>query len=128
MIACSLLGQPKLKVSLIADGASQNPRDIVKVLTLADGVICGGLLAGYREALGQIIEIRGKYYKQYRGMGSLEAMKEFGSDSGHRSKTVHSKVHQRELEALKEVAGSVRETVELLTGGIQAGMGYAWCK
>ena len=115
----------KSGVSLVADGGITKSGDIVKALTMADGVICGGLLAGCREAPGQIIEIEGKYYKQYRGMGSLEAMKD-GSAAryGHSKKDLHSKSAPEGVEALKEVAGSLRETVELLTGGIRAGLGY----
>ena len=57
-------------VSLLADGGITKSGDIVKALTLADGVICGGLLAGCPETPGQVMEIIGKLYKQYRGMGS----------------------------------------------------------
>ena len=58
-------------------------------------------------------------------MGSLEAMKD-GSAAryGHSKKDLHSKSAPEGVEALKEVAGSLRETVELLTGGIRAGLGY----
>jgi IMP dehydrogenase/GMP reductase len=42
----------------------------VKALTLASAVICGGILAGCTEAPGEVMEIGGKIYKQYRGMGS----------------------------------------------------------
>ena len=62
-------------VKIIADGGITKSGDIVKALTLADAVILGGLLAGCREAPGEIMEINGKLYKQYRGMGSLGAMK-----------------------------------------------------
>jgi IMP dehydrogenase len=62
-------------VKIIADGGIAKSGDIVKALTLADAVILGGLLAGCREAPGEIMEINGKLYKQYRGMGSLSAMK-----------------------------------------------------
>src|SRR5581483_12137893 len=65
----------KAGVRLISDGGITKSGDIVKALTLADAVICGGLLAGCREAPGEILEINGKVYKQYRGMGSLAAMK-----------------------------------------------------
>jgi IMP dehydrogenase len=65
----------KRGIHIIADGGITKSGDIVKALTLADGVILGGLLAGCREAPGQIVEIDGKFYKQYRGMGSLEAMR-----------------------------------------------------
>ena len=111
--------------SIVADGGITKSGDIVKALTQADGVICGSLLAGCREAPGRIIEIEGKYYKQYRGMGSLEAMKD-GSAAryGHSSKDVGSKSAAEGIEALKEVAGSVTETINLLAGGIRSGMGY----
>ena len=62
-------------VRILADGGITKSGDIVKALTLSDAVICGGVLAGCREAPGEIMEIGGKVYKQYRGMGSLAAMK-----------------------------------------------------
>jgi IMP dehydrogenase len=118
-------GASKKGVSIIADGGISKSGDIVKALTLSKAVICGGLLAGCREAPGRIIEIEGKYYKQYRGMGSLEAMQE-GSASryGHKKEDLTSKSTPEGIEALKEVAGSVKETLESLAGGIRAGLGY----
>ena len=118
-------GASKKGVSIIADGGISKSGDIVKALTLSKAVICGGLLAGCREAPGRIIEIEGKYYKQYRGMGSLEAMQE-GSASryGHTKEDLISKSTPEGIEALKEVAGSVKETIESLAGGIRAGLGY----
>jgi IMP dehydrogenase len=112
-------------VTLLADGGINKSGDIVKALTLADGVICGGLLAGCREAPGGIIEIEGKYYKQYRGMGSLEAMRE-GSAAryGHKTTDLKGKSTAEGIEALKEVSGSLREVLENLAGGIRAGLGY----
>jgi IMP dehydrogenase len=116
-------------VSIVADGGLSKSGDIVKALTQADGVICGSLLAGCREAPGRIIEIEGKYYKQYRGMGSLEAMRD-GSAAryGHSTKDVGSKSTAEGIEALKEVAGDVTETINLLSGGIRSGMGYLGAK
>ncbi len=118
-------GALKKGISIIADGGISKSGDIVKALTLSKAVICGGLLAGCREAPGRIIEIEGKYYKQYRGMGSLEAMKE-GSASryGHKKEDLTSKTTPEGIEALKEVAGSVKETLENLAGGIRSGLGY----
>lgn len=112
-------------VRLIADGGINKSGDIVKALTLADAVICGGLLAGCREAPGEIIEISGKLYKQYRGMGSLSAMKR-GSASryGHQKADTARKVAAEGIEALKEVSGSVDNVISELIGGIQSGMGY----
>ena len=112
-------------VSISADGGITKSADIVKALTLADAVICGGLLAGCAEAPGDILEISGKVYKQYRGMGSMAAMKA-GSAAryGHSSNDTTRKVAAEGVEALKEVSGGIDEVLGQLIGGIQSGMGY----
>lgn len=116
-------------VAIIADGGITKSGDIVKALTLADAVICGGLLAGCEEAPGEILEISGKLYKQYRGMGSIAAMKA-GSAAryGHSSRDTTRKVSAEGVEALKEVSGTADKVLGQLIGGIQSGMGYlgAW--
>ena len=115
----------KTGVRLIADGGITKSGDIVKALTLSDAVILGGLLAGCREAPGEILEINGKVYKQYRGMGSLSAMKA-GSAAryGHDKVDTTRKVAAEGIEALKEVSGSVDDVLATLIGGVQSGMGY----
>ena len=115
----------KTGARLIADGGITKSGDIVKALTLADAVILGGLLAGCREAPGEILEINGKVYKQYRGMGSLAAMKA-GSAAryGHDKADTTRKVAAEGIEALKEVSGSVDDVLGNLIGGVQSGMGY----
>lgn len=112
-------------VTILADGGITKSGDIVKALTLANAVICGGLLAGVSEAPGEILEISGKIYKQYRGMGSLAAMKA-GSAAryGHDKSDGTRKVAAEGVEALKEVAGSLDKVLAQLIGGIQSGMGY----
>ncbi|MES1167788.1 MAG: IMP dehydrogenase, partial [Oleiharenicola lentus] len=92
---------------------------------LSDAVILGGLLAGCREAPGEIMEISGKLYKQYRGMGSHAAMKA-GSAAryGHDKNDAVRKVAAEGIEALKEVSGSVDDVLNALIGGVQSGMGY----
>lgn len=112
-------------VRIIADGGITKSGDLVKALTLADAVICGGLLAGCPEAPGQIMEINGKLYKQYRGMGSLAAMKA-GSAAryGHSIKDTTRKVAAEGVEALKEVSASLDTVLTQLVGGVQSGMGY----
>ena len=115
----------KKNVKLLADGGITKSGDIVKALTLADAVICGGILAGCREAPGEIMEISGKLYKQYRGMGSLAAMKA-GSAAryGHDKNDTARKATAEGIEALKEVSGSLDDTIDSLIGGVQSGMGY----
>ena len=114
---------------IIADGGITKSGDIVKALTLADAVMCGGLLAGCREAPGEIMEINGKLYKQYRGMGSIAAMKagsaaRYGQDKNDATR----KLTAEGIEALKEVSGSIDEVLGNLIGGVQSGMGYLGAK
>jgi len=118
--------QRRRNIRLIADGGITKSGDIVKALTLADAVLCGGLLAGCREAPGEIIEIGGKVYKQYRGMGSLAAMKAGSAARYGHDKSAESmrKVAAEGIEALKEVSGSVDDVIGNLIGGVQSGMGY----
>ncbi len=112
-------------VKIIADGGITKSGDIVKALTLSDVIILGGLLAGCREAPGEILEINGKVYKQYRGMGSHAAMKA-GSAAryGHDKADTTRKIAAEGIEALKEVSGSVDDVLANLMGGVQSGMGY----
>ena len=88
-------------------------------------LILGGLLAGSREAPGKLMEINGKTYKEYRGMGSHEAMRK-GSAAryGHSANGKFSKVAAEGIEALKEVSGTVDQVLGTLAGGIQSGLGY----
>jgi IMP dehydrogenase len=115
----------KRNVTILADGGINKSGDIVKALTLSHAVVCGGLLAGCHEAPGEIIEIGGKLYKQYRGMGSLAAMRS-GSASryGHLKADTTRKVAAEGIEALKEISGSLDNVLSQLIGGIQSGMGY----
>lgn len=112
-------------VTLLADGGVTKSGDIVKALTLAQGVVCGGLFAGCPEAPGQIIEINGKLYKQYRGMGSLAAMKA-GSAAryGHVASDSNRKIAAEGIEALKEASAGLDQVLSQLIGGIQSGLGY----
>jgi len=122
-------GAARKGVRIIADGGITKSGDIVKALTLADAVMCGGLLAGCREAPGEIMEINGKLYKQYRGMGSIAAMKagsaaRYGQDKNDATR----KLTAEGIEALKEVSGSIDEVLGNLIGGVQSGMGYLGAK
>ena len=112
-------------VTILADGGITKSGDIMKALTLAQAVICGGLLAGCPEAPGAIIEINGKLYKQYRGMGSLAAM-QAGSAAryGHTTRDTVRKVAAEGVEALKEVAPALDVVLTQLSGGVQSGLGY----
>ena len=113
-------------VRIIADGGITKSGDIVKALTQVDCVMLGGMLAGCKEAPGKIMEINGKLYKEYRGMGSMEAMRHgsaarYGHDLRNSKIT---KVAPEGVEALKEVSGSVDQVLTTLSGGVQSGLGY----
>jgi len=114
----------KTGVTILADGGITKSGDIVKALALAEAVICGGILAGCPEAPGEVMEISGKLYKQYRGMGSLAAMKEGSAARYGHSTDPTRKLAPEGVEALKEVSSSVDRVLAQLIGGIQSGMGY----
>lgn len=125
LYACSKAARSK-GVRIIADGGITKSGDMVKALTLADAIMSGGLFAGCRESPGRLLEINGKWYKQYRGMGSLSAMQ-----AGSAARYGHAKVSQKTdkiaaegIEALKEVSGGVDDILRQLVGGLQSGMGY----
>ena len=115
----------KAGVTIVADGGITKSGDVVKALTLAHAVICGGIFAGCPEAPGNIMEINGKLYKQYRGMGSAAAMTA-GSAAryGHSNKDSTRKVAAEGIEALKEVSPPVELVLAQLAGGVQSGLGY----
>ena len=117
-------GAKKKRVTLLADGGISKSGDIVKALTLAHAVICGGMFAGCPEAPGEVIEISGKLYKQYRGMGSLAAMKDGSAARYGQVPDPGRKMAPEGVEALKETTSSVDQVLAQLIGGIQSGMGY----
>jgi IMP dehydrogenase len=114
----------KKRVTILADGGITKSGDIVKALTLAHAVICGGVFAGCPEAPGEVMEIGGKLYKQYRGMGSWAAMKQGSAARYGHAQDPTRKVAPEGIEALKEVSGSLDRVLAQLIGGIQSGMGY----
>ncbi len=120
--SCAQTDRP---VALIADGGISKSGDIVKALSVADAVMCGSLFAGCREAPGKLLEINGKLYKEYRGMGSLEAMKAGAAARyGHKVSEARDKIAAEGIEALKEVSESVHQVIAQLAGGLQSGLGY----
>ena len=123
LYTCSRAAEKK-KVSILSDGGITKSGDIVKALTLSQAVICGGIFAGCNEAPGDVVEISGKFYKQYRGMGSLAAMRAGSAARYGHEKNPAQKVAPEGVEALKEACGSVDRVLAQLIGGIQSGMGY----
>jgi len=106
-------------VVVIADGGIEKPADIVKALAAgAHAVMLGYLIAQSDEAPGDRVEIGGKCYKRYRGMGSRGAL-----SSGSNRYGDFKRVPEGE-EGFVECRGSLCELIDYLIGGLKQGMGY----
>jgi IMP dehydrogenase len=123
----------KADIPLIADGGLQYSGDIAKaIVSGADSVMLGSLLAGCEESPGELIEIDGRKYKSYRGMGSLGAMqsrgtkKSFSKDRYMQDDVLaEDKLVPEGIEGKVAYRGLVSEVVHQLVGGLRSGMGYA---
>jgi IMP dehydrogenase len=123
----------KSDVPLIADGGLQYSGDIAKaIVSGADSVMLGSLLAGCDESPGELIEIDGKKYKAYRGMGSLGAMQSRGEKKSYSKDRymqddvlAEDKLVPEGIEGKVAYRGSVATVVHQLVGGLRSGMGYA---
>ena len=117
-------------IPLIADGGIKYSGDITKAVAAgASTVMLGNLLAGTDEAPGETVMFQGRSYKIYRGMGSLEVMKEGKSRDRYFQDTPQSeaKLVPEGIEGRVPYKGSAMAIVQMLVGGLKAGMGYAGC-
>ena len=117
-------------IPLIADGGVKYSGDITKAIAAgADTVMLGNVLAGTDESPGEVIIFQGRSYKTYRGMGSVEAMREGGRDRYFQD-TFRSdaKLVPEGIEGRIPYKGSVAHIIQMMVGGLKAGMGYAGCK
>lgn len=116
----------KYGVPIIADGGIKFSGDITKAIAAgASSVMIGNLFAGTDETPGEIVLYQGRSYKVYRGMGSLEAMKE-GSKDRYFQEGVESesKLVPEGIEGRVPYRGALSFCVQQLVGGLKAGMGY----
>ena len=111
------------KLPIIADGGIRGPGDAAVALSLgASAVMMGNLFARSKEAPGTLITIGGRYYKQYRGMGSPSAMaKRFSMDRYAQP----SKGLPEGVEGWVPYKGEVSVVIQEMVAGLQASMGYA---
>ncbi|MFO7980568.1 MAG: IMP dehydrogenase [Candidatus Aminicenantes bacterium] len=116
-------------IPLIADGGIKFSGDITKAIAAgADSVMIGNLLAGTDESPGEVVIYQGRSYKIYRGMGSIEAMRKGGSgDRYFQEPSGKSKLVPEGIEGRVPNKGSVSHIIEMMVGGLRAGMGYAGC-
>ncbi|MBM4317899.1 MAG: IMP dehydrogenase [Deltaproteobacteria bacterium] len=114
---------------LIADGGIKYSGDIVKALAAgADVVMIGSLFAGTDEAPGDMVFYQGRTYKTYRGMGSLEAMKEGNRDRYGQGTVESNELVPEGIEGMVPYRGELAQVVFQLVGGVRAGLGYLGCK
>jgi len=119
-------------IPVIADGGIKYSGDISKALAAgAHSVMIGGLFAGTEESPGETILYQGRTYKLYRGMGSLEAMRE---REGSRNRYMQDdeseqmKLVPEGIEGRVPHKGPLSFIVTQLVGGLKAGMGYCGCR
>ncbi|MEW6455685.1 MAG: IMP dehydrogenase [Acidobacteriota bacterium] len=119
----------KYNIPVISDGGIKYSGDITKALAAgAHSAMVGSLLAGTDESPGEIVLYQGRSYKTYRGMGSIGAMKKGSKDRYFQEELPESKLVPEGIEGRVPYRGSVMNIVNLLVGGLRAGMGYAGCK
>ncbi len=119
-------------VPIIADGGIRYSGDITKAIAVgASAVMVGSLFAGTDESPGEVILYQGRSFKEYRGMGSLGAMRRGSRDryfqdefelEGNTDKLVPEGIEGRVAHK-----GSVAAMIHQLMGGLRAGMGYTGC-
>jgi IMP dehydrogenase len=114
-------------IPVIADGGVRFSGDVAKAIAAgADSVMMGSMFAGTDEAPGKVITIKGRMYKQYRGMGSLGVMSSGeSSDRYFQKKDIGStKFVPEGVEGVTPYVGHVSEVIYQLVGGLKSAMGY----
>jgi IMP dehydrogenase len=118
-------------IPIIADGGIRFSGDVAKSLAAgAWSVMIGGLLAGAEEAPGELQLYQGRYYKTYRGMGSIGAM---ADKQGSRDRYFQQAIEDAEklvpegIEGRVPYKGNLVNVVHQLMGGLRASMGYTGC-
>ncbi|MBN8568555.1 MAG: IMP dehydrogenase [Ignavibacteria bacterium] len=129
VIDCAKIAQ-QYKIPLIADGGIKQTGDIPKAIAAgADSIMVGGMLAGTDETPGEKVLYEGRSYKVYRGMGSLEAMKEGSKDRYFQdAEDDIKKLVPEGIEGIVPHKGPLGDTIYQLVGGLRSAMGYCGAK
>ena len=115
-------------VTIVADGGIRYSGDVAKAIAAgADVVMLGGLLAGTEESPGELVPLRGQYFKEYRGMGSLGAMdaRSHSKDRYFQAEvTTPEKVVPEGIEGRVPYRGPLAQVLHQVVGGLRSAMGY----
>lgn len=112
-------------IPVIADGGIKFSGDVVKALAAgASCVMIGSLLAGTDESPGDLVLYQGRSYKEYRGMGSMAAMKKGSKDRYSQAGTSDAKLVPEGIEGRVPYRGPISNVIHQLMGGLRSGMGY----
>ncbi len=116
------------RIPIIADGGVKFSGDITKALAAgASCVMIGNLFAGTDESPGESVLYQGRSYKVYRGMGSMEAMKQGSRDRYFQEDELASKLVPEGIEGRIPYRGPLSLCIHQLVGGLKSGMGYVGC-
>jgi len=134
IVECARAAEPH-DVPVIADGGIRFSGDITKALAVgASTTMIGNLFAGTDESPGELMLYQGRSFKEYRGMGSIGAMRRGSRDRYfqdefdlERDPTVDEKLVPEGIEGRVAHKGSVAAMIHQLVGGLRAGMGSCGC-
>ena len=117
-------------VPVIADGGIRYTGDFVKAIAAgADTVMVGSMFAGVKESPGETIIFQGRRFKEYRGMGSIEAMQKGSKDRYFQSgEDDEKKLVPEGISGRVPYKGNLAEIMHQIIGGLRAGMGYCGAK
>jgi IMP dehydrogenase len=117
-------------IPVISDGGIRFSGDIAKAIVAgASCVMVGSMLAGTEEAPGEVELYQGRYYKSYRGMGSIGAMnqKEGSSDRYFQDSKTNEKLVPEGIEGRVAYKGPITNIIQQQMGGVRAAMGLTGC-
>ncbi|MFA5012396.1 MAG: IMP dehydrogenase [Ignavibacteria bacterium] len=120
----------KYRIPVIADGGIKQTGDVPKAIAAgASSVMIGGMLAGTDETPGEKVLYEGRSFKVYRGMGSIEAMKEGSKDRYFQDMEDDiKKLVPEGIEGIVPYKGPLKDTIYQIIGGLRAAMGYCGAK
>ena len=118
------------KTKIISDGGIKFSGDIAKAIAAgADAVMIGSLFSGTTESPGKVFKHKGKFFKNFRGMGSVGAMSAGSADRYYQTKFKNTSKYVPEgVEGIVKFKGPVNKIIYNLVGGLKSSMGYLGAK